>query len=310
VIGNTVQGWRRLELRHIAALEAIERTGSFRAAARELGYSQAAVSGQVRALEAIAGTVLVERPRGGGRATLTAAGRIVLHHGRRAAAALGAARADLAAAAGSLGTLRVGVFPSVSARVLPGIVAAFRRTGEPIRITIEERIDDGDLLRLVEAGALDVAFTAAGRASRLAVDELAADAYVLLTRAATETAARASVSPAEIVGLPLIDFRELPPDHLASTRLPGDPAGLDVVFRTNDNETVHELVARGVGFAVLPWLCVDPYDPRVVAVPIRPPLRPRPIAIAWLDGRTRLPGIEAFRGAAREAAAAAMAACV
>ena len=56
--------WSRLELRHLLALDAIAREGSFWAAADALECSQSAVSQQVALLERIVGHRLVERSRG------------------------------------------------------------------------------------------------------------------------------------------------------------------------------------------------------------------------------------------------------
>jgi DNA-binding transcriptional LysR family regulator len=46
-----LNGWESLEIRHLRAFATIARLGSFAATAVELGYTQSAVSHQLRALE-------------------------------------------------------------------------------------------------------------------------------------------------------------------------------------------------------------------------------------------------------------------
>ena len=119
MIGNIDQAWRRLEVRHLAALEVTARLGSFRAAAAALGYSQSALSGQIAALEAIVGTPLLDRPRGAPAVSPTPAGRLLLDRAARIGDILASTRADLAALAAEHAVLRVGIFQSASARLLP-----------------------------------------------------------------------------------------------------------------------------------------------------------------------------------------------
>src|SRR5918992_524985 len=73
-------GWLRLELRYLAALEAIAATGSFGGAADELGYTQSAVSQQIAALERLVGQPLIDRPSGRRPVGLTQAGSLLLEH--------------------------------------------------------------------------------------------------------------------------------------------------------------------------------------------------------------------------------------
>src|SRR5881392_1638575 len=118
--------WLGVELRHFAALQALADEGSFGRAAGKLGYTQSAISQQIAMLERIVGERLVERPGGPRPVTMTEAGRLLLRHAESIIARLQAAQADLAAlSAGEAGSLRVGTFQSVGAKVLPAVMRRF-----------------------------------------------------------------------------------------------------------------------------------------------------------------------------------------
>src|SRR6478672_5688513 len=115
--------WLGVELRHLAALQALADEGSFGRAADRLGYTQSAISQQIATLERLVGERLVERPGGPRPVTLTEAGATLLHHARAIVARLQAAQADLTAlSAGEGGSLRIGTFQSVGARMLPEVI--------------------------------------------------------------------------------------------------------------------------------------------------------------------------------------------
>lgn len=303
MIGNLDQDWRRLDVRHLVALESVARAGSFRAAARGLAYSQSAVSEQIAALEEIVGERLLERPRGARDVTLTDAGRILLRHADAVGASLSAARAEILALGGRGAPLRVGIFPSASVTLLPAIVTRLRVDYPDLELRLHEAFDPRDLLDLVARGTLDLAFAGAPpHPRRIASVVLLDDPYVLLVTAADPLAASPSVAPDRIAALPLVDYRSIRPALRPLTQLPGPQR---IVLRTDDDSTIHSLVAAGVGVAVIPRLGVQPNDPRVAVVPIDPPLAPRRITLAWARSQSPAGPQAAFIEIAKETASQA-----
>ena len=71
---------RDLELRHLAALDAVATEGTFGRAALRLGYTQSAVSQQIAALERLVGAALFDRPGGPRPVELTPLGDLLLEH--------------------------------------------------------------------------------------------------------------------------------------------------------------------------------------------------------------------------------------
>src|SRR5579859_5545649 len=186
---NTDQ-WLGVEMRHFAAVEAVCRTGSFGRAARELGYTQSAVSQQIAQLERIVGQRLFDRPGGPRRVEPTEAGLLLLRHADAIVARLDAARADMAALAeGEAGTLRVGVFQSVGANLLPALVRRFRAQWPQVGVRVREENDSTELVRLLEHGELDLAFAELPLPDGpFEWAELFQDPYVLLVSAKSELA--------------------------------------------------------------------------------------------------------------------------
>ena len=202
--------WLGVELRHLAALEAVVRTRSFGAAARELGYTQSAVSQQIAQLERVVGQRLFDRPGGPRRVEPTEAGLLLLRHADAIVARLDAARADMAALAeGEAGTLRVGVFQSVGANLLPALVRRFRAQWPRVGVRVREENDATELVHLLEHGELDLAFAELPLPDGpFEWAELFQDPYVLLVSAQSDLAKLdAAPSLREVGKLPLLGRR-------------------------------------------------------------------------------------------------------
>jgi molybdate transport repressor ModE-like protein len=295
--------WPGLELRHLIALDAVSREGSFGQAARSLGYTQSAVSQQIAALERIVGERLVERPGGPRPVSLTEAGKLLLRHAEAIVARLAAARADLGAlSAGEAGTLRVGIYQSVGEHILPELMRRFGAAWPRVEVQLIESASDAELLAHVERGDLDLTFADLPLTEGpFELVEVLRDPYVLLVPAGSPLAERETPpSAGEIVSLDLIGFRQCRAitQVEAALRRP-----LRFVFRSDQNRTVQGLVGAGVGAALVPRLTVDPGDERTELIELGSRFPPRLIAIAWHRDRYRTAAARAFVDAAREVCA-------
>jgi DNA-binding transcriptional LysR family regulator len=304
-------GWRGVELRHFAALQAIGEEGSFGAAAERLGYTQSAVSHQVAALERAVGARLVERPGGPRRVALTDAGRLLMAHADAIVARIGAAQADLdALSEGTAGVLRVGTYQSAGARILPPVVRRFTESWPGVEVRLREASYDVELFDLVERGELDLTFMAFPIADGpFAVAELLIDPMVLVVaRDSPLAGATAPVPLRQIASLPLIAHRASGPrpgtDNAWERHLRARGHEPRVVFRSDDNPTIHGLVAAGLGAALIPRLSTDPAYTAVATVPVAGTIPPRVIGVAWHRDRQQLPAARAFVDMTQEFCAA------
>jgi DNA-binding transcriptional LysR family regulator len=297
--------WLGVELRHLAALEAVAREGTFGRAAASLGYTQSAISQQIQTLERIVGERLLERPGGPRAVTLTEAGALLLRHAEAIVARLEAARADMAALAqGHSGSLRIGTFQSVGAKVLPEVMRRFLSGWPHIELELTESPSDDDLLRLVERGDLDLAFTMLPTLEGpFRTNELLRDPYVLLVPAEHELAGLDRASIADLGELTLIANRACRSTALAEGELVQRGVAVDVAFRSDDNGTVQGLVGAGFGAALVPLLTVDRNDERVTVLELDPEIPARRVALGWHRDRHLSPAARAFAELAHEVCA-------
>lgn len=251
-----------IDLKHLQALEAIERTGTISAAARELGYSQPAISQQISQVERALGTPLLNRGRGG--VTLTEAGAVLVRAGTSALATVVRALSDVEAIAGlRSGTVRVATFPSAAAVLLPGALEAVREAHPGLTYVVLER-EPAEALEMLRAGKCDIA---------LIYDYSSALTDEVPLRLLPEEVSFPIVKESIKVALPadhdlaqerVIDLRDLAEETWIAGCAESQTHVIDLCqamgftpnirFETQNHVAIHRLVQAGFGVALLPEL--------------------------------------------------------
>jgi molybdate transport repressor ModE-like protein len=295
---RNADGWGALEVRHVRAFATVVELGSFSGAARELGYTQSAVSQQIGALERIVGGPVLSRPPGGRRPPeLTDTGRVVLAHARPLLARVKAAQADVASlAGGERGQITVLTFQSFGARLLPMVLRAFRARCPDVEVRIEEALDADRLLGAVESGEVDISFAALPLPEGpFAARELCDDPYVLATSA--DSGER---SLDDLDGRPLLGIRGCQQYRFVELELLARGVVPESISRFDNNAIIQALVAAGEGIAIVPELVLDVADPHIAVHPL-PELPARRLIAVWHRERTLGAAAREFLDAAVEA---------
>jgi DNA-binding transcriptional LysR family regulator len=291
--------------RQLRTFHAVVETGSFSAAARSLGYTQPAVSQQMRSLERAAGSPLFAKAGRGVR--LTEAGQSLSRHAAVILESIGAAEQHMEAIRRlRSGRVRVCAFPSASATLLPGAVARLTDDHPELRVELVEDEPPESLRRVVRGDCdLALAFSYPGLPDQvpeaLAEIPLLDDRLVVLLPAGHPLARRRVVRLAELGGERWIAGC---PRCRANFVHACAEAGFtpDIAFATDDNLVVQALVASGVGIALAPALVLAFLrHPKVTGREVSPAAG-RKVSAYVLREHLRIPAtgwvVEALRGVA------------
>ena len=218
--------------RYIAFLKAFERN-SFSDAARDLGYTQSAVSQMIKSLEAELGVTLLVRSRSG--VTLTYEGRHLLPYIRDTVNAYRMLQSQAAGFSGlEQGTIRLGTFTSVSSFLLPPAMERFRRQHSRIRFELYQglyyEIEDW-----VREGVVDFGFTDMSRTTPFACEPIYQDTMLAV----------------------------LPEGH----------PQINVQYRVADDYTILNMVESRLGVSILPEAVLRRSGQRLTARRLSPELQ-------------------------------------
>lgn len=157
---------RQIKMRHLSAFVETVRCGSLKAASERIFLTQPAISKTLKDLEAILGTPLMHRDRGG--IELTREGAVFLQFAEQGLAALSHGLASLEAlSAGTATPLRIGALPSVAADFLPDVILRFADLSPATPVTVEDG-PIGGLVDRLRSGDLDLVVGRMGRPETMA----------------------------------------------------------------------------------------------------------------------------------------------
>ena len=286
--GRIESNWHGVELRHLIALRAVAAERSFSAAARGLGYTQSAVSGQILALERLIGARLFVRVRGTRPLELTAEGRILLTHASAMLAQLEAAQQEMGARqAASLPRLAVGSFWGIGG----GLVSAVCRELGPMfeQVDLHEEPSVDALLDALSRRTLDLAFvTLPLRDGPFESVPLCRDVYIVVARRGDRVASGPTVTLDELSDLAVLTLAGCRAQAALELVLESKGRPLKVHKRLESVAAVLSFVADGFGVGLLPSLGAE-LPASLNALQLDPRVPPRMIALAWhrdtaLDG--------------------------
>lgn len=283
----------------LRVVKAIADAGSITGAAAALGYSQPAISQQLKRLEQRLGVPLVERV--GRSVRLTQAGRILARHAPAVTTALDAAAGELAELRGlRAGRVRLVGFPSASPTIVPRLLAELDAHHTGVTVTYLEA-EPPEAVEVVREDRADIALTFSYPGDRddphvtsargLSVTSIGTDDLLAVLPAGHAAASAEVVDVAALAGEKWIAGCPRCRGHLLElcARAGFDP---HIAFETDNFVAVEGLVAQGIGVATLPRMAVSsfPQLPGVVTRPL-PHSEARTIHVVTAHGADRVPAI-------------------
>jgi len=251
-----------MDAKRLLIFGTVVRAGSLAAAARELGWTQPAVSQHVRALERELRLPLIVRSAHG--AAATEAGLVLLAHANAVAARLRTADAEIAAIADSLsGSVRLAAFPTAGATLVPAAMQAMARQAPGLEVRLTDA-EPTQALALLEAGQVDAALVFryddeparnAATVSHLVEHPLGEEAIRLVLPVGHRLAGREHVHLADLADERWVGGCVQCQEHLLRVCA---RAGFvpDVRHSTDDYVIVQSLVAQGLAVSLLPELAL------------------------------------------------------
>ena len=248
-----------MEIRQVQSFVHVAKLGSFSRAAETMGYSQSAITVQIRLLEEELGTKLFDRM--GKKVSLTPQGKRFLEHANRILYEMNRTIMAMNEDRELENPLHIGTIESLCMAKFPRILSQFHTLYPKVNIQIT--LDSPEkLIRMMEHNELDLIYildTPRWNKEWIKVME-AAEPIVFVASVNSEFALRKEMVLQDILGESFFlteknaNYRQALDQHLALENRTLDPA-----LEISDTEFIIKMVERNDGLSFLPYFAVEKY---------------------------------------------------
>ena len=248
-----------MEIRQVQSFVHVAKLGSFSRAAETMGYSQSAITVQIRLLEEELGTKLFDRM--GKKVSLTPQGKRFLEHANRILYEMNRTIMAMNQDRELENPLHIGTIESLCTAKFPRILSQFHTLYPKVNIQIT--LDSPEkLIRMMEHNELDLIYildTPRWNKEWIKVME-AAEPIVFVASVNSEFALRKEMVLQDILGESFFlteknaNYRQALDQHLALENRTLDPA-----LEISDTEFIIKMVERNDGLSFLPYFAVEKY---------------------------------------------------
>ena len=292
-------------IQQLRVLREVASCGTMAAAAESLGYTPSAISQQIAALERAVGAEVFERI--GRRVALTDTGRRLVGHADVLMAGLEQAEADLERSRHEpSGVFTVGVFESLALTVLGPMLTELVGRYPLLEVHSREYLPE-DFAAEVQRGALDAAFVVDYPHDRIPHPAGIDDVLLLTERFSLVAPKGHPLAPGPVALTDLVDVPMIAPPSSVGCGRCIEAACHAAGFRPNvrheidDYPSSMQLVAYGLGVALMPGLALVEVIPGVEVVELADPLE-REVRIIHRRSSRGRPALDAFLAVAAEVA--------
>lgn len=279
-----------MTLAQLQTFSVVAELGSFTSASEQLGMTQSAVSHAVAALEKELQVSLLKRGRGS--VVTTEVGKQVLSQAKEVLALTERIRQSAATAVGlETGRVRLGSFPSVSARLLPDLLRRFHQRYPGIEIVLLEGTDQ-EVREWIQTRTVDAGVVTLPTVKGLKTIELAQDEFLAVVSTQHRLANESQIDVCQLSDEPFILSKAGCGPFIKSLFRKANVIPR-IQFEVIGLQTIFAMVEENMGVTIVPSMTLPSDRSKLHTMSLKPN-QLRKTAFAFLSEESISPAVSAF----------------